>query len=172
MLEKGTVGEERTILWVQRHDGVLSGPSSASSVRPPQPRVMSGLRLITGNGVFVGLGFPSLRFLSTKGTNIDIFGAFLVNNQRFEPAILMIPDSGSSSPPSEEGVVTPAYDGINQTQPRLQSDGPIIDKLQHLASFLLIRGPFAWLGWAWLGCGNFPYRPPCDPPPPPPSRLG
>ena len=129
---------------------------------------MSGLRLITGNGVFVGLGFPSLRFLSTKGTNIDIFGAFLVNNQRFEPAILMIPDSGSSSPPSEEGVVTPAYDGINQTQPRLQSDGPIIDKLQHLASFLLIRGPFAWLGWAWLGCGNFPYRPPCDPPPSPP----
>ena len=37
---------------------------------------------------------------------------------------------------------------------------PIIDKIQHLASFLLIRGPYAWLGWAWLGCGNFPYRPP------------
>ena len=40
------------------------------------------------------------------------------------------------------------------------SADPIIDKLQHLASFLLIRGPYAWLGWAWLGCGNFPYRPP------------
>jgi hypothetical protein len=37
---------------------------------------------------------------------------------------------------------------------------PIIDKIQHLASFLLIRGPFAWIGWAWLGCGNFPFRPP------------
>ena len=36
---------------------------------------------------------------------------------------------------------------------------PIIDKIQHLASFLLIRGPYAWIGWAWLGCGNFPYRP-------------
>ena len=36
-------------------------------------------------------------------------------------------------------------------------EDPIIDKLQHLASFLLIRGPYAWLGWAWLGCGNFPY---------------
>ena len=36
---------------------------------------------------------------------------------------------------------------------------PIIDKLQHLASFLLIRGPYAWIGWAWLGCGNFPFRP-------------
>ena len=39
------------------------------------------------------------------------------------------------------------------------SQDPIIDKIQHLASFLLIRGPYAWLGWAWLGCGNFPYRP-------------
>ena len=39
------------------------------------------------------------------------------------------------------------------------SRDPIIDKMQHLASFLLIRGPYAWLGWAWLGCGNFPYRP-------------
>ena len=39
------------------------------------------------------------------------------------------------------------------------SHDPIIDKLQHLASFLLIRGPYAWIGWAWLGCGNFPYRP-------------
>ena len=36
---------------------------------------------------------------------------------------------------------------------------PIIDKMQHVASFLLIRGPYAWIGWAWLGCGNFPYRP-------------
>ena len=36
---------------------------------------------------------------------------------------------------------------------------PIIDKMQHLASFLLIRGPYAWLGWSWLGCGNFPFRP-------------
>jgi hypothetical protein len=40
------------------------------------------------------------------------------------------------------------------------SSDPIKDKIQHLASFLLIRGPYAWLGWAWLGCGNFPYRPP------------
>ena len=24
--------------------------------------------------------------------------------------------------------------------------------VQHLASFLLLRGPFAWLGWAWVGC--------------------
>jgi hypothetical protein len=23
-----------------------------------------------------------------------------------------------------------------------------------------INRPYAWLGWAWLGCGNFPYRPP------------
>jgi hypothetical protein len=39
------------------------------------------------------------------------------------------------------------------------SNDPIIDKIQHLASFLMIRGPYAWIGWAWLGCGNFPYRP-------------
>lgn len=37
---------------------------------------------------------------------------------------------------------------------------PIIDLMQHLASFLLIRGPYAWLGWAWLGCGHIPFRPP------------
>ena len=43
--------------------------------------------------------------------------------------------------------------------PPVPGHDPIIDKIQHLASFLLIRGPYAWIGWAWLGCGHLPYRP-------------
>jgi hypothetical protein len=30
---------------------------------------------------------------------------------------------------------------------------------QDLANFLLIRGPFAWLGTGWTGCGGAPKRP-------------
>ena len=33
------------------------------------------------------------------------------------------------------------------------TDKPL-DFAQHLASFLLLRGPYAWLGWAWLGCSG------------------
>ena len=32
--------------------------------------------------------------------------------------------------------------------------------LQDLANFLLIRGPFAWLGWGWNGCSRDYYYPP------------
>jgi len=31
---------------------------------------------------------------------------------------------------------------------------------QYLAMFLLVRGPYAWLGWAWSGCGGPWVRPP------------
>lgn len=41
----------------------------------------------------------------------------------------------------------------------LTADGEVRDFDQHLASFLTIRGPFAWLGWAWVGCGVVPPRP-------------
>ncbi len=34
------------------------------------------------------------------------------------------------------------------------------DLMQDLASFLLIRGPFAWLGWGWRGCSVDYYFPP------------
>ena len=34
------------------------------------------------------------------------------------------------------------------------------DLMQDLASFLLIRGPFAWLGWGWRGCSVEYYYPP------------
>ncbi len=34
------------------------------------------------------------------------------------------------------------------------------DFLQDLANFLLIRGPFAWLGWGWQGCSREYYFPP------------
>jgi hypothetical protein len=33
-------------------------------------------------------------------------------------------------------------------------NGDPIDLNQHLASFLLLRGPYAWLGWAWVGCAG------------------
>jgi|EP01044_Picomonas_judraskeda_P002067 hypothetical protein len=36
---------------------------------------------------------------------------------------------------------------------------PPLDFEQHLAAFLLIRGPYAWLGWNWVGCGATPLRP-------------
>jgi hypothetical protein len=26
--------------------------------------------------------------------------------------------------------------------------------LQDLAAFLLVRGPYAWLGWGWKGCSQ------------------
>eukprot|EP01052_Picozoa_sp_SAG31_P009045 SAG31_NODE_467_length_15267_cov_13.792919_21_plen_264_part_00 len=35
----------------------------------------------------------------------------------------------------------------------------VIDLHQHLASFLLMRGPWAWLGYAWVGCSR-PYARP------------
>ena len=41
----------------------------------------------------------------------------------------------------------------------LGPDGDPLDFEQHLASFLTIRGPYAWLGWAWVGCGVVPPRP-------------
>jgi hypothetical protein len=28
--------------------------------------------------------------------------------------------------------------------------------IQDLAAFLLIRGPYAWLGYSWMGCNNDP----------------
>lgn len=64
----------------------------------------------------------------------------------------------SPDPPSPAPTTMPTAEEVTQLPSHF--DDPIIDKLQHLASFLLIRGPYAWLGWAWLGCGNFPYRPP------------
>eukprot|EP00040_Diaphanoeca_grandis_P010883 m.55771 g.55771 ORF g.55771 m.55771 type:complete len:437 (-) comp22130_c0_seq1:171-1481(-) len=41
----------------------------------------------------------------------------------------------------------------------LGADGDPLDFDQHLASFLLLRGPYAWLGWSWVGCGVVPPRP-------------
>ena len=34
------------------------------------------------------------------------------------------------------------------------------DLLQDLAAFLLIRGPYSWLGWGWKGCSQEYYFPP------------
>eukprot|EP00658_Telonema_sp_P-2_P085890 TRINITY_DN9895_c0_g1_i5.p1 TRINITY_DN9895_c0_g1~~TRINITY_DN9895_c0_g1_i5.p1 ORF type:complete len:460 (-),score=90.67 TRINITY_DN9895_c0_g1_i5:266-1645(-) len=34
------------------------------------------------------------------------------------------------------------------------------DLLQDLANFLLIRGPYSWLGWGWNGCSREYYFPP------------
>ena len=31
---------------------------------------------------------------------------------------------------------------------------PLITPTQDLASFLLVRGPYAWLGYSWLGCSS------------------
>ena len=39
----------------------------------------------------------------------------------------------------------------NSPNPNNPENDIIIDKMQHLASFLLIRGPYAWIGWSWLG---------------------
>ena len=36
----------------------------------------------------------------------------------------------------------------------LDSNGDPTDLDFHLPSFLLLRGPFAWLGWAWVGCSG------------------
>lgn len=38
------------------------------------------------------------------------------------------------------------------------ADG-ITDFEQSLAGFLLLRGPYAWLGWAWSSCVDPPPRP-------------
>ena len=35
-------------------------------------------------------------------------------------------------------------------------DGQLPAFLQDLATFMLVRGPFAWLGYGWLGCGDDP----------------
>jgi len=35
--------------------------------------------------------------------------------------------------------------------------------LQDLATFLLVRGPFAWLGYTWSGCTDSGYPAGCDP---------
>ena len=34
------------------------------------------------------------------------------------------------------------------------------DLLQDLVNFLLIRGPYSWLGWGWNGCSREYYFPP------------
>ena len=34
------------------------------------------------------------------------------------------------------------------------------DLIQDLANFLLIRGPYSWLGWGWKGCSQHYYFPP------------
>jgi len=31
---------------------------------------------------------------------------------------------------------------------------------QDVAMFLLTRGPYAWIGYGWMGCGGLPVRPP------------
>lgn len=35
-----------------------------------------------------------------------------------------------------------------------KATGYPVDFEQHLASFLVLRGPYAWLGWAWVGCSG------------------
>ena len=35
-------------------------------------------------------------------------------------------------------------------QPHIRSG----DLMQDLASFLLTRGPYSWLGWGWKGCSQ------------------
>ena len=34
---------------------------------------------------------------------------------------------------------------------------------QDLATFLLVRGPFAWIGYVWSGCTDSGYPAGCDP---------
>ena len=36
----------------------------------------------------------------------------------------------------------------------LTKDGQLPALFQDLATFLLVRGPFAWIGWGWVGCGQ------------------
>ena len=37
---------------------------------------------------------------------------------------------------------------------------PLSPPLQDLATFLLVRGPFAWLGYGWIGCNQpWEFRP-------------
>ena len=53
-------------------------------------------------------------------------------------------------------ILTPA--GLCVTAPGAPS-GPyagVVDLKEHLASFLLMRGPYAWIGFAWVGCSQ-PY---------------
>ena len=43
----------------------------------------------------------------------------------------------------------------------LTTEGKFPAFMQDLASFLLVRGPFAWLGYPWVDCGYHQYlRPP------------
>ena len=39
------------------------------------------------------------------------------------------------------------------------SDAGIVDLAEHLASFLLMRGAYAWIGFAWVGCSQPYVRP-------------
>lgn len=41
----------------------------------------------------------------------------------------------------------------------LDPSGHLPALLQDLATFLLVRGPFAWIGWGWVGCGMQYARP-------------
>ena len=41
-----------------------------------------------------------------------------------------------------------------------QPDKRSADLEQDLASFLLTRGPYSWLGWGWKGCSKQYYFPP------------
>lgn len=36
----------------------------------------------------------------------------------------------------------------------LDKNGDPTDLDFHLPAFLALRGPFAWLGWAWVGCSG------------------
>jgi hypothetical protein len=51
------------------------------------------------------------------------------------------------------------YAPLSAIQVVVDANGDPKDFMQHLASFLTIRGPFAWFGWAWVGCGVVPPRP-------------
>lgn len=61
-------------------------------------------------------------------------------------------------------ITTPA--GLCITAPATQPPAPpsdpyagVVDLHEHLASFLLMRGPYAWIGYAWVGCSQPYVRP-------------
>ena len=49
--------------------------------------------------------------------------------------------------------------GPTGSAPANSSDAGIVDLAEHLASFLLMRGPYAWIGFAWVGCSQPYVRP-------------
>jgi len=105
-----------------------------------------------------GKGFPGLRKLCAAGSagvrNLPLFQTLWSDRNEMSKAL----GHGSCTEKADC-----ARDTCRQLDPRGGVDcAPLSNIRERIASFQLIRGDYAWLGYSWQGCAGTDHRRPYD----------